>query len=150
MEEVKRTVILHMNRMRDLVRDFTDELKRRASEHDFSKLKNPEYEMLKKLTPDEYVSDYGTEEYNDMLKRIDPILKVHFENNSHHPEHYPNGIDGMDLYDICEMFFDWKSASEKHKNGDIWKSLDIGKERFNMSDQLYNILKNTADRTWKK
>lgn len=150
MDEVKKSVIIHINRMRDLIRDFTDELKKRAFEHDFSKMRNPEYELLKNIPEEQFIHEYGSQGYAEMLKRIDPPLKIHHQNNTHHPEHYPNGIDDMDLYDICEMFFDWKASSEKHSSGDIWKSLEVGKERFNMSDQLYNILKNTADRIWKE
>ena len=150
-QEVKNEILRHIGRMRDYVRDFTDELKERAFVHDFSKLKSPEFEMLVELsdyTDGKY--EYGTSAYTNMLKDIKPLLDTHNSVNSHHPDHYPNGIDDMDLYDICEMFFDWRAASEKHKGSNIWKSLEVGKERFGMSDQLYNILKNTADRTWKK
>ena len=44
------------------------------------------------------------------------------------------------------MFFDWKAATERHDDGDIYKSLNINKDRFKISDQLINILKNTAKR----
>jgi len=56
----------------------------------------------------------------------------------------------MDLFDVIEMFFDWYAAGKRNKDGNIYKSLDINKERFKISDQLYNIMKNTADRYVKK
>jgi len=71
-------------------------------------------------------------------------VKHHQENNSHHPEAHEEGIDGMNLIDIVEMLCDWKAATLRTKNGDIQKSLEIQKERFGISDQLYNILKNTS------
>ncbi len=75
-----------------------------------------------------------------------PALENHYANNSHHPQHYTNGIDGMDLFDLLEMVLDWKASTLRSKDGDIFKSLDIQKERFNISNQLYNILNNTIVR----
>ena len=89
-------------------------------------------------------STYGSEAYKQMLKDLQPTLDHHYANNSHHPEHYPNGIDDMDLFDIVEMLMDWKAASERHEDGNIYKSIDINKDRFKMSDQLYQIFKKTA------
>jgi hypothetical protein len=53
-------------------------------------------------------------------------------------------LNGMDLFDIFEMFFDWKAACERHNDGNIYKSIAINKERFKISDQLTEILINTA------
>lgn len=44
------------------------------------------------------------------------------------------------------MFFDWKAAGERHKDGNILKSIEINKDRFGMSEQLVDIFKNTAAR----
>ena len=52
--------------------------------------------------------------------------------------------DGMDLYDIIEMFCDWKAASKRNVDGSISKSIEIGQKRFNMSGQLVKIFKNTV------
>lgn len=120
------------------------EIMERANRHDDSKLKNPEKELFDKLTPKLKNLTYNSKEYKESLKELEPALKHHYENNSHHPEHYENGIDGMDLFDILEMFFDWKAASERHNDGDFKKSIEINKERFNMDEQLYNIFLNTA------
>ena len=72
-------------------------------------------------------------------------LKHHYEINSHHPEHYEEGIDGMTLFDLVEMFCDWKAASLRHSDGNFISSLEYNKKRFNMDDQLYSIFTNTAD-----
>ena len=74
-------------------------------------------------------------------------LKHHYAANSHHPEHYENGIDGMTLIDVLEMLCDWKAATERHADGDIMRSLEVNRERFGISDQLANILANTV-REW--
>ena len=97
-----------------------------------------------KLTPLLAGSEFGSSEYRDFLKQLKPALDHHYAKNSHHPEHYWDGINGMDLFDIIEMFADWKAASERHENGDIYKSIEINKRRFEMSAQLKQIFINTA------
>ena len=73
-------------------------------------------------------------------------MNHHYAQNSHHPEHYDNGINDMDLIDLIEMICDWKAASERHADGNIFESIKINKQRFNISDQLERIFINTAKR----
>jgi len=141
----------HITRVDDLVQQFVVKLLKRAILHDKSKLEKEEKPYFDKYTPLLKKLTYNSPEYKDSLKKLQVALDHHYENNSHHPEHHENGIDDMDLMDICEMFFDWKAATERHEDGDIFKSLDSNKERFGLSDQLYNILKNTAKKfEWEK
>ena len=51
----------------------------------------------------------------------------------------------MNLIDICEMLCDWIAAVERNKNGNIKRSMEENKKRFNISDQLERILENTID-----
>lgn len=53
-------------------------------------------------------------------------------------------INGMSLLDVLEMFTDWKAAGEDYKDGNITQSLEVNKERFGISDQLFAILQNTV------
>lgn len=133
----------HINRVQELLSKISFYLKERGLVHDFSKLLNPEKIGFDEMTHKLSSTTYGSEEYKQMLKELKPILEHHYENNSHHPEHYKNGIDDMDLLDVVEMLMDWKASTERHEDGDIHSSLKINKMRFNMSDQLYNILNNT-------
>lgn len=135
----------HILRVKDLLREFREILQQRGIDHDESKLKNPEKDAFDIMTEKLKSSTYGSEAYKQMLKDLQPTLDHHYANNSHHPEHYPNGIDDMDLFDIVEMFVDWKAASERHEDGNIYKSIDINKDRFKISDQLYQIFKKTAN-----
>ena len=50
----------------------------------------------------------------------------------------------MDLFDVIEMFFDWKAASERHEDGDIWQSLVHNQDRFHLEDQMWSMLCQTA------
>ena len=133
----------HILRVRDLLMEFRDKLQQRGIDHDDSKLKEPEKTGFDEMTAKLNSTTYGSDEYKQMLKDLKPILDHHYQNNSHHPEHYENGVNEMDLFDIVEMLMDWKASTERHDDGDIHKSLEINKVRFNISDQLYNILKNT-------
>jgi hypothetical protein len=62
----------------------------------------------------------------------------------HHPEHFKDGVDDMNLLDIMEMFCDWKAAGERHNDGNILKSIERNADRFGLSPQLVRILENTA------
>ncbi len=88
--------------------------------------------------------EYGSEDYKESLRSIGPAIKHHQSANSHHPEFYPSGIDGMTLPDLMEMLCDWKAAGERHNTGNIRASLEHNRERFKISDQLYAVLENTA------
>jgi len=71
-------------------------------------------------------------------------LDHHYAENRHHPEHFENGIQEMNIVDICEMIADWKAASLRHADGDIMKSIEINQKRFEYSDELKSILINTV------
>lgn len=139
----KADTLEHIKHVNRLLLESSKELINRAQVHDNSKLEEPEKSLFDKWTPILNNLTYGSDEYKESLKELEVALKHHYENNSHHPEHYEMGIDGMDLFDIVEMINDWKSATLRTKGGNLLKSLDINKVRFNMSDQLYNILLNT-------
>ena len=49
----------------------------------------------------------------------------------------------MTLIDVIEMLCDWIATTKRMKDGDIFKSLEIQKERFGISGQLYQISCNT-------
>lgn len=138
--------LFHIRRVSQLMGEAAQELIRRGSAHDQSKLEDPEKALFDKYTPILKTLVYGSEEYKASLAALKPALDHHYAHNSHHPEFYQNGIDGMDLFDIIEMFFDWKVAGERNKGGSILRSIDVNKDRFKMSDQLVQIFKNTADK----
>ncbi len=137
--------LLHIKRVAELMILAAAELLERARVHDKSKLEEPEKSFVDEFTPRLAASTYGSDEYKQFLSDMKPMLDHHYKNNSHHPEHYRNGIDGMDLFDVMEMFFDWKAAGERNKNGNIFKSIQHSKERFKVSDQLVSIFTNTAN-----
>ena len=74
-----------------------------------------------------------------------PTLDHHYKFNQHHPEYFDKGIQGMNLLDIVEMLCDWKSATERHDDGNIFKSIEINQKRFGYSDELKQILLKTIN-----
>lgn len=137
----------HMQRVSELLGEAACELIRRAAAHDKSKLSDVELVPLQRmqdLIDAEGQAPYGSDEYKRRTALLGPMLKHHYANNSHHPEYHPNGVEGMDLFDLIEMFFDWKAASERGEES----SMNIGAacKRFSVAPQLQSILRNTADR----
>lgn len=133
----------HIEKVINKMKVFVDKLYYRAIKHDQSKLHSPEKELFDKMTPILKGLEYGSDEYKKSLEELKPALEHHYKNNRHHPEYHEKGIDGMDLLDIVEMFCDWMAATERTKDGDIVKSIEINKKRFGMSDQLTSIFMNT-------
>ena len=138
--------LLHIKRVNQLITEAASELIRRANVHDNSKLESPEKELFDEYTPKLKDCTYGSDEYKEFLNGLKVALDHHYKNNSHHPEHYKNGVNGFDLFDLIEMFFDWKAATERHNDGSIMKSIEINKGRFKLSEQLCDIMRNTAVR----
>lgn len=78
------------------------------------------------------------------LDGMKPALDHHYANSRHHPEHFAKGILDMNLIDIVEMLCDWKAASERQKDGNLLKSIELNAARFGYDDQVKQILINTA------
>lgn len=134
----------HIKRVNQLLTMGSIELLERGIKHDSTKLTFPEKELFDEFTPKLKNSTYGSEEYMGFLGELKVALDHHYANNPHHPEYHENGINDMDLFDIIEMLMDWKAASERHSDGNIYTSIYINKDRFKISEQMVNIMLNTA------
>ena len=139
-----KETIEHIKQVNDYIHLFTSLLLQAGTNHDRSKLESPEQEIFEKYTPLLHGLTYGSDEYKEIMLEMSIAIQHHYSENSHHPEFYKDGISGMNLVDIVEMFCDWLAAVARHANGDIMKSLEINKNRFEMSDQLVSIFQNTA------
>ena len=136
--------LLHIRRVQQLLNGAARELMRRGEIHDESALGPVEKPALDKRASSLRALVYGSDEYKASLADLGPALAHHYSRNTHHPEHYPNGIAGMDLFDVVEMLLDWKAASERAVHGDVVRSIDLGIDRFGIEPQLAAILRNTA------
>ncbi len=134
----------HSLRVGELMGQPISELVTRSTQHDRSKTEEPELAVFNEFTPKLQHSTYGSDEYKDFLAAMKPALDHHYAVSRHHPEHFAEGVSGMTLVDLVEMLADWKAATERHADGSLIKSLPIQKDRFGISDQLDQILWNTA------
>lgn len=134
----------HINTVMRLLEHFKALLAERQFSHDRSKLVSPEVQTFTEFTPKLAGATYGSEEYKGYLAAMKPALDHHYASNRHHPEHHEEGIDGMTLVDLVEMFIDWKAATLRHDDGDLTKSIAINQKRFGYSDQLRRIFENTG------
>ncbi len=120
------------------------DLMSRIEEHDKTKMEEGEIELFDEYTPKLKDSTYGSPEYQQFLKDMKPALDHHYARYRHHPEHFPDGIDGMNLADLIEMLCDWKASSMRHQDGNILKSIELNKARFNYDSQINKIFINTV------
>ncbi len=135
----------HIERVRNLINKCVADLLKRGELHDQSKLVSPEVEAFTEYTPKLRETTYGSEEYESYRAAMKPALEHHYANNRHHPEHFKDGVNEMNLLDIVEMLCDWKAASERHNDGNIRKSIEVNAKRFGIDQQMVRILENTAD-----
>ena len=136
----------HIERVRFYLAKCITELAIRSTDHDKDKIDNlVEKKLFDEYTPKLKECTYGSSEYKSFLEALKEGLNIHYANNRHHPEHFENGIKGMNLIDLLEMICDWKAASERHADGNVYKSIEINQERFGYSDDVKSILKNTVD-----
>lgn len=140
--DTKDHIIKVQHRMNDVLTNLAE----RAAAHDLTKLEEPEKSAYDRLMEYKATHEvvYGSPEYAESLKLLGPALEHHYAHNSHHPEHWPDGIAGMSLLSIIEMLCDWKAASERTKQGSIAQSLAHNQQRFSIDPQLARILENTV------
>lgn len=135
----------HIDLVNENGKKFCDKFLERLTHHDASKLEEPERKYFDKGTPQLKNSTYGDKSYDDAKERIKPGLEHHYAENDHHPEHFgKQGISGMNLYQLLEMWIDWTAAVKRHADGNIFNSLMYNRDRFHIDDQLFSILLNTA------
>ena len=144
MYDSKQDTLDHIVKVQQKISKIINYLQFRGACHDESKLDSPEKEIFDEYTPKLKETKYMSEEYQKYLKEMKKALDHHYGNSRHHPEHFKNGIQGMNLIDIVEMFCDWLAAVERMKDGNIHESIENNQNRFNYSDDLKMIFENTA------
>jgi hypothetical protein len=134
----------HKRIVNHLIGSVIKELVDRADNHDLSKLEKVENDLFEVMTPKLASATFNSPEYKAFLEELKPALDHHYARNRHHPEHWENGIQDMDLIDLLELICDWKASSLRQNNGNLLTSIDSNQERFGFSKELARIFKNTA------
>lgn len=78
----------HIKKVRELLDLIVVQLLLRGNVHDRSKLHEPEKSVFDRFTPMLRETDYMSETYKKYLHEMKPALEHHYQENSHHPEHY--------------------------------------------------------------
>jgi len=144
MNESRFKTMRHIETVRNYLNAVIKDFIWRGERHDQTKLESPEVEIFETYTSKLRNCTYGSDEYKQNIREMQVAITHHNAHNSHHPEFYENGINGMTLMDLLEMICDWKAATMRHNDGDIYRSLEINQERFGYSDELKNIMLNTV------
>lgn len=135
----------HRQRVFSLMSRLSQEVMQRGNKHDETKL-GPEELPHYVATIDEFEKHpYGSDGYHKAKESLGPSVVHHYKHNRHHPEHFHNGIEGMNLVDLLEMLVDWKAATQNHPEqpGNTAKSLVLAIGKYKISPQLTQILLNT-------
>ena len=135
--------LAHIDSVRRKIELVCALLTMRAALHDASKLEEPEKSAFDQATPKLKYISYGSDEYKAALAELGEALHHHYAVNRHHPQHFENGINGMTLIDVVEMFCDWAAACERHNDGNLQRSIELNIERLKLSPQLAAIFENT-------
>lgn len=143
MTEYIQGVLAHKQLVAKYMQLIAADLTKRAIVHDDSKFSPEESEAFERVTPLLKTLEYGSPEYKEALKELGPALEHHYKHNCHHPEYSESGINDMSLPDLIEMVCDWIAATQRIKDGNIYRSLEINKKRFHIDTQLGYILSNT-------
>jgi hypothetical protein len=135
----------HIRQVAEFMCQITNNLEIRAKVHDQSKLQSPEKEAFDVLTPKLKDLTYGSDEYRAALREMKPAIRHHYEANSHHPEHYQEGVLGMSLMDVIEMLADWAAAGQRQQPpNSINSAIAHNAQRFDIPPYVVQILYNTV------
>lgn len=128
------TLIRHQRHVAHLLRELARELDRRAELHDLSVLELDEFEGRVNIQNIVRTYPYDSPEYRASLKG-ETSLQLHYQRNTHHPEHYPGGVSDMSLIDFIEAACDWLGASRTYKNTSFRDGIPEQVKRFKLEQQ---------------
>lgn len=135
--------LAHSRRVGVKMAEVICDLAGRSVRHDLSKTEPPEVAYFDigqpRLNDPAYA--YGTPAYFASLEELKPGMDHHYEVNDHHPEHFPDGINGMNLMQLVELLADWSDRAGGNLRHSI---IEINMKRFGITPQLAQILINTA------
>jgi Family of unknown function (DUF5662) len=80
--------LLHIRNVQMGLGYVVQDLLHRAAHHDDSKLQEPEVVGFAEMTDKLRGCTYGSPEYKQFLRDLQPTLTHHYKHNDHHPEHF--------------------------------------------------------------
>lgn len=134
----------HKTKIGTLMLDISRDIMQRALVHDNSKLLDPtECEGFSNY--DLSTVPFNSPEFNEMKKKMEPAIDHHVTTNRHHMEYHGCDVTNVTLVDLLEMLCDWRAAGMRRSDSSIERSIETMGDRYNLSEDLRKILKNTAE-----
>lgn len=112
----------HILTVRTLLAECASTLITRGTEHDRSKLADPEAVMFNEFTRKLAKSEYGSDEYKGFLKEMGPALEHHYRFNAHHPEHVDRDIEWRPVVGFEETY----EVSNMGDVRSVTREVDVG------------------------
>ena len=139
--QVLRVIIAHRDYLRLGLQAIAQDLERRGTAHDLSKLMADEFEAFARINKAAREHPYGSPEYRAGLKAEAETVGLHYKRNTHHPEHHElrdlasesdlAKAGAMGFLDIIEMVCDWRSAYRTYGSQGTWEeNMDRQRERY--------------------
>ena len=141
---VRFTDVMRIRRalVQDKLSTVARELISRGRTHDNSALGSPEIEVYHRFFLEYQKYKIGDPRKDEVFTQMAEAIGHHFQYNDHHPEHFENGINDMDLIRLMQFTADIMSWSEQEQI-DIFEILPMIRDKCGMTDQVYNLICNT-------
>jgi hypothetical protein len=133
-----RIVCIHKAWVTFYIFSIIARLFKRAFLHDMSKLYIDEIRGFSQFVDNYGSCNYDSPQYNERKKLLADTLALHYQRNSHHPEHYGD-IRMMNIIDVVEMVCDWKAAVH-YNHGSVKASLQAQKARYKLEGQMLKYI----------
>ncbi len=133
----------HIMTVQSLLRHLSRRLLERADKHDLSKLAPDELGGMIEI--DAIADQYGlnSPEYKESLSG--GAIQLHYKRHSHHPEHHPNGVEDMNIFDLIEMVCDWKAANVLRGHPEWYASVEMMAKRLDLSSEYIWLINLVAE-----
>ncbi len=142
--QVVQSIYEHQQKVGAVMLKVINELIHRALTHDASKFTTQQLRDNLVTLPDKWKIQeaghgYHSPEQGEHRKRFAQEIHRHRSAHPHHPEHFGNDVNKMNLIDLMEMLCDWYVASP-----DIDQSIHENSRDYKIDPHISQILKNTA------
>lgn len=133
----------HLLMVKDKLIKSSDELLKRAQEHDIDKFENKDiYKTYKEHFPKLKKIPFGTEEYYKYEKEhFDNAHQIHAQNRHHFYSHR-NNLDDINLFDLIEAIIDISQSSIQYGNEEGYKKSlkDKGILNYELEELVVNTI----------
>lgn len=147
-EEIKIVQVIyeHQQQVGGVMLKVISELMTRALTHDSSKFTTQQLKDNLITLPDKWKIQaaghgYHSPQQKEHRQKFAPEIDRHRSAHPHHPEHFGNDVNKMDLIDLLEMLCDWYVSAP-----DIDQSIGENSGDYNIDPHIRQLLENTASR----